>query len=204
MSNIHDKLAFARHNPNRLKQYMPIQTIQIVLQDIPAPDGRPWYGLNGNPLKLLWHIARGDEVLCRGEVDEDGKITAKLRLPRKAVTLILRVGIPREKHNESASNINGHDEPEAEFEWFEEYQLEKENQSFYSEDVKKVQGQLNILGYLAGKIDGDMGPIATSALMSFQEDMHLNVTGTIDKKTMDALEQRTNKFIAAIQPENAS
>ena len=54
-------------------------------------------------------------------------------------------------------------------------------------DVKSAQERLQALGYQPGAADGQMGVKATAALKKFQSDRALPPTGTLDRKTLDAL-----------------
>lgn len=49
--------------------------------------------------------------------------------------------------------------------------------------TKGVQARLNSLGYFSGKVDGDKGPLTTTAVRLFQDDESLAVTGAIDAGT---------------------
>jgi len=187
------RAALARRQPNQLRKV--VQQIRVLLRDIPGPDGRLWYGLDRNPIKLVWNISCEGEILNRGNVDEHGQITIKVRLPPKGTPLILRVGPPATEGPGLTSPESTPNEPEALFEWFEEFQLDQEEESYRAEiDVKGAQIRLNQLGYLAGLIDGSIGPIANAALTAFQEDMGLPVTGSLDQRTIDALGKTADQF----------
>lgn len=53
--------------------------------------------------------------------------------------------------------------------------------------VKEVQCQLRDFGYYSGGLDGIFGYQTEQAVKKFQEDHGLEVTGTVDQKTYDAL-----------------
>ncbi len=53
--------------------------------------------------------------------------------------------------------------------------------------VHKAQQQLLLLGYAPGQTDGSMGSKTIAALKKFQADHALPVTGSLDQKTLDAL-----------------
>ncbi len=55
------------------------------------------------------------------------------------------------------------------------------------EGVKKVQRRLKKLGYYDGSIDGDYGSGTKAAVKSFQKKNGLNVTGRVNKSTLDKL-----------------
>ena len=55
------------------------------------------------------------------------------------------------------------------------------------EGVKKVQRRLKKLGYYDGSIDGDYGSGTKAAVKSFQKKNGLNVTGRVNKNTLDKL-----------------
>lgn len=55
------------------------------------------------------------------------------------------------------------------------------------EVIARVQAQLQRLGYDTGVVDGDFGPATREALMEFQQDNSLPVTGVIDEVTLEAL-----------------
>lgn len=63
------------------------------------------------------------------------------------------------------------------------------------DDVKQAQEALKNLGYDLGKtgVDGSFGSITETAVKSFQELNGLEVTGIIDEKTLEALEEATKK-----------
>ena len=54
--------------------------------------------------------------------------------------------------------------------------------------VRRVQGQLDKLGYPVGRINGDLGPETRTAIRNFQRDKGLNATGELDAQTRAALE----------------
>ena len=53
--------------------------------------------------------------------------------------------------------------------------------------VANVQQELERQGYRTGGVDGQFGPATRRALLSFQRDNGLPVTGEIDEPTLDAL-----------------
>ncbi len=53
--------------------------------------------------------------------------------------------------------------------------------------VASVQRELQRQGYDAGGVDGDYGPATRRALLDYQRDNGLPVTGEIDEATLDAL-----------------
>jgi hypothetical protein len=55
--------------------------------------------------------------------------------------------------------------------------------------VKVLQRALTLLGYPAGKVDGDYGPATVSAVMSFQSKSGLAPDGVVGPKTLAALKQ---------------
>ena len=60
-------------------------------------------------------------------------------------------------------------------------------------DVEHVQLLLKLLGYKVGMIDGLYGPATAAAIRTFQSDVGLTQTGTVDKMTLDLLEKKTNE-----------
>ncbi|MGD9982034.1 MAG: peptidoglycan-binding protein [Hyphomonadaceae bacterium] len=60
------------------------------------------------------------------------------------------------------------------------------------EPVKEVQRWLVALGYAIGPIDGVFGPATRRALVSFQEEHRLNITGTVDEATRTAIKTELN------------
>ncbi len=58
------------------------------------------------------------------------------------------------------------------------------------EQVMAVQESLNHLGYSAGRIDGDYGPITERAVRRFQEDYNLYVDGEFGPKSLATLDER--------------
>ncbi len=57
-------------------------------------------------------------------------------------------------------------------------------------EVTGVQARLNNLGYHCGDVDGILGPLTRSALMSFQETYQLKLTGEPDGVTLDKLKSK--------------
>ena len=58
-----------------------------------------------------------------------------------------------------------------------------------AEQVRRVQRKLNDVGYLAGSVDGVLGPQTESALREFQRARSLDATGHIDANTLAALDR---------------
>ena len=164
---------------------------RVLIHDINNKDGQPWTDLLGNPLKLIWNICKGEKVLCRGKVAVDGWIDAKLREPLSSIGLILRVGPP-------ASGKSADDLPlppsEAEFEWFESYVISPVDETSPVDDPKGMQLRLNMLGFHAGNIDGDIGPIARAALSNFQDVYELPDGDESDSETQDILDKEIQKL----------
>ena len=57
----------------------------------------------------------------------------------------------------------------------------------FSNLVENVQMELNERGLNVGEVNGVMGPGTISALQAFQEQENLEVTGNINRETMEAL-----------------
>ena len=57
----------------------------------------------------------------------------------------------------------------------------------YSDDVAKIQDRLITLGYLNGNADGEYGTSTETAVMGFQSNNELEVTGIVEKTTYDKL-----------------
>ena len=55
------------------------------------------------------------------------------------------------------------------------------------EVIARVQAELQRLGYDPGAVDGDFGPATREAVLDFQQDNGLPVTGEIDEDTLSAL-----------------
>ncbi len=55
------------------------------------------------------------------------------------------------------------------------------------EVIARVQAELQRLGYDPGSVDGDFGPATREAVINFQQDNGLQVTGEIDEDTLSAL-----------------
>ena len=53
--------------------------------------------------------------------------------------------------------------------------------------IASVQAELQRLGYNPGGVDGSFGPRTRRALIDFQQDNGLPVTGEIDEETLSAL-----------------
>lgn len=60
------------------------------------------------------------------------------------------------------------------------------------EIVRKVQTGLIALGYYSGPADGIVGPKTRAALIRFQTDYRLRVTGTISQEVLDAFRVAAN------------
>ncbi|AWB46197.1 peptidase S41 [Paenibacillus sp. CAA11] len=69
-----------------------------------------------------------------------------------------------------------------------------------NDDVKSAQTMLNGLGYKPGRRDGYFDAGTRDAVRKFQEDQNLPVSGDIDAKTADAMEENLVKKIA--DPQN--
>lgn len=57
----------------------------------------------------------------------------------------------------------------------------------FMEVVRDVQTALYVYGYYTGAIDGVVGPLTRTAIMRFQSDYNLQITGTITPELLDAL-----------------
>lgn len=173
------------------------RSLRILVHDVCGPEGHPWTDLLGNALELVWNISHDGRVLCRGKVNEQGWIVVKICVPPDADDFVLRVGPARPEHtgpdaqtNESLSDV------EADFEWCEQYQLEFEDKLPPITEVKGVQARLNQLAYHAGRVDGNHGPVTTAALIHFQEENGLDVTGNIDDQTRAKLDEEMRQLEA--------
>lgn len=62
------------------------------------------------------------------------------------------------------------------------------NSAKFTEVVMRVQLGLKAYGYYSGAIDGIVGPATRTALMGFQKDFSLPVTGTVTPEVLDALQ----------------
>jgi len=60
------------------------------------------------------------------------------------------------------------------------------NSGLFTNTVMRVQSGLFAFGYYTGAIDGFMGPETKTALMKFQADRGMPVTGTITQEVLDA------------------
>ena len=56
-------------------------------------------------------------------------------------------------------------------------------------EVRKAQKALADLGYYSGKIDGNFSKAFEEAVIAFQTDWHLKVTGALDRETYDLITQ---------------
>ncbi len=61
--------------------------------------------------------------------------------------------------------------------------------------LRQVQSALGTLGYRIGVIDGIAGPMTRSAVRAFQFSNNLEVTGDVDRKTLEKLAAATTKAI---------
>lgn len=59
--------------------------------------------------------------------------------------------------------------------------------SISGSELRQVQQKLNDLGFNAGHVDGMWGPNTQAAVKNFQQSKGLQATGTLDKKTANAL-----------------
>lgn len=62
------------------------------------------------------------------------------------------------------------------------------NSEAFKDIARRVQAALYARGYYTGALDGLVGPQTRSALSQFQRDSGLNVSGTIDSATLNALQ----------------
>ena len=148
--------------------------IYLLVKDIPGPEGKPWVGLEGEYLELIWNLTQGESVLGKGKVDKEGRIIAKVPLSRK--NLVLRIGVPVNGEKGRKSGVVP--EVERPFKWFEQYDVEMGEEIFNSEmEIEEVQALLNQLGYQSGLVDGDWGPMSNLALMNFQLQNKLEIDG---------------------------
>lgn len=85
----------------------------------------------------------------------------------------------------------------------EDMQARADAQQFVSEYVSGIQSDLATLGYYTGSIDGIYGPLTIQAVMTFQEDHDLPVTGLLDPPTQavlaDQLGTQTSAQVGALQ-----
>jgi hypothetical protein len=166
--------------------------LRILVQNIPGPNGQPWFGLEHSSLELIWNVSSGQVILCRGKIDEQGRIIAKFRLTKRSDPLVLRIGPPR---GGKAPPPGESSSPDEEFEWCEQYELDPDNDELPPIDkIEGAQARMDILGYQPGLIDGYLGPIAASALIHFQQENGLPVTGTLDNDTLTRLAQEAQKL----------
>ncbi|WP_221930957.1 peptidoglycan-binding protein [Telmatospirillum sp. J64-1] len=68
-------------------------------------------------------------------------------------------------------------------------QVSGQQQALHPEMVSQVQAQLQQQGYNVGPIDGIWGPQTRSALMQFQADRGLPVTGQLEPQTLASISQ---------------
>lgn len=73
-----------------------------------------------------------------------------------------------------------------------------------SENGTAIQVFLGYLGYPVSRTDNYLSPDAADAIMAFQADEGLDVTGTVDKTTFDRLCERVSKELAWHQKEQDS
>jgi hypothetical protein len=156
----------------------------IRVLDVSGPDGKPWTDLQGRPLDLIWVISRGDTVVCRGTVSPEGWIVARINPQTDGGTLRLRVG-PRAA-GAQPSGVQG---PDAEFAWCEKYELADPPLVYTPQEWLMLT--LDRIGYHAGKEE----PVRHAALVHFQREHDMTVTGTLDAATMKAIDQEMNKLL---------
>ncbi|MBI1391698.1 MAG: hypothetical protein GC152_03045 [Alphaproteobacteria bacterium] len=68
-------------------------------------------------------------------------------------------------------------------------------------EVKDVQRALNLLGYAAGAEDGVFGVNTERAVVNFQRDQGLEITGAVNLDTMNALDDALSDVRTSIPPE---
>lgn len=68
------------------------------------------------------------------------------------------------------------------------------------DDVKKLQGHLNRLGYNAGAEDGKVSDLTTRAIASFQKANDLKVTGEFDEATIAAIPTGKPRVVERANP----
>jgi len=76
-----------------------------------------------------------------------------------------------------------------------------------SEDVKKLQENLNTLGFRAGSADGIFGPVTGNAVKSFQRSHALTVDGIVGPQTLaklDIILRETTNKVAPPKKESAT
>lgn len=58
---------------------------------------------------------------------------------------------------------------------------------YRSSALAQAQAQLASLGYYRGAVDGQFGPLTSRAIVLYQSDNHLAVTGRLDRTTLRSL-----------------
>lgn len=171
------------------------RNLRILVHDVTGPAGQLWTDLQGKPLRLIYNMSQDQQVLWRGEVDTQGWISIPLGAFDSADRPVLRIGQPLQVPAVDQSMLPS---PEADFAWCEQYEIEPLVEPSSRDDIKSIQVALNQLGYCAGRIDGVVGPIAASALMQFQQDSGLPITGRPDADTSKRLLQEAAKLETTI------
>ncbi|MEM6538570.1 MAG: peptidoglycan-binding domain-containing protein, partial [Pseudomonadota bacterium] len=67
-------------------------------------------------------------------------------------------------------------------------------------EVKDIQAALNLLGYSAGAEDGVFGQNTERAVVNFQRENGLDVTGAVNEETMKALDEALNDTRDSLPP----
>ncbi len=58
-----------------------------------------------------------------------------------------------------------------------------------ADKIEGIQSRLRNLGFYCGELDGELGPDMVDAIKLFQKKMGMDITGDLDDKTRDAIEQ---------------
>jgi Putative peptidoglycan binding domain len=118
----------------------------------------------GRPMKRVAYELTVGGVVHRGTTNENGQLEEKIPLAAEEGTLKVKQFV--------WPLLIGHLNP-----------LEDVNDN----GISGVQARLRNLGYHAGPVNGQPGPVTTAALRQFQADMNLDATGDVDRATRSRL-----------------
>jgi hypothetical protein len=125
----------------------------------------------GKPRSNLAFVLYADDLPeRRGKTDGDGVLEAPISPTTARVRIVVEGNAGGELHELDLGHLDpiGH--------------------------TSGIQARLSNLGYYRGAIDGEAGPLTSSAIRAFQSDRGLRTTGSVDEALVDALfEAHDNK-----------
>lgn len=139
-------------------------------------------------VKYLSEFGLGSEVdLVVQYLNEQNmsELAANLLAPRGLSLLRNAAQLPLEKIDIATITVKSVDGRNEELIiWEPEFIVGELNYFKKSEAISELQNRLSFLGYYQGKIDGLVGTLTFSAIMAFQKNWELPVTGQVDEYTL--------------------